>query len=323
MKKILLTGVAGFIGSHLADQLVKTGAQVIGVDNLLTGNKNNLSQLQDRANFEFIQADVSNTPYHYLGQEISFDLILHLASPASPPRYQEHPVATYLVNSIGTHQLLQYLLATNPQGRFVFTSTSEVYGDPEKHPQSEDYWGNVNPNGLRSCYDEAKRLGETICGVHARDFELDVRIVRIFNTYGPRLDPDDGRVISNFVKQALAKQPLTIYGDGQQTRSYCYIDDLVSGILAVAQTQGLAGQTINLGNPDEYTILETASIIKKVCQQQGLLINDQLVYQDLPADDPSRRQPDITKARQLLNWQPQISFEQGVKKTLAWFKNNS
>lgn len=315
-KTVLLTGAAGFLGSHLVDSLLESDAKVIGVDNLITGRVTNLDQALKNSNFTFIEANASQTPHDYLPENTKIDLVLHFASPASPPRYQKFPVETYLVNSMGTHNLLQYLLETNNQARFVYASTSEIYGDPKVHPQTEDYWGNVNPNGVRSCYDESKRLGESICGVHARNFEMDVRIVRIFNTYGPRIDPDDGRVIPNFIKQALADEPLAIYGDGTQTRSYCYVDDLVDVILKYASAEGLIRETINIGNPEEHTVKETAEIVAKVVG-----IKPKYETKPLPKDDPTRRQPDISKAKKLLGWEPKVSFEEGLKRTVESFRN--
>ncbi|MGD9129831.1 MAG: GDP-mannose 4,6-dehydratase [Candidatus Woesebacteria bacterium] len=314
-KNVLVTGAAGFIGYHLCTNLLELEATVTGVDNFITGR--NLIKSNHDKNFQFIEADVNTPLKNYLPSKSRFDLILHFASPASPPRYQAHPRETYLVNSLATDMLLAYLKETNPQARFLFASTSEIYGDPKEHPQKESYWGNVNPNGPRSCYDESKRLGETICGVYDRDFEMDVRIVRIFNTFGPRMDPDDGRVIPNFIKQALNDQPLTIYGDGLQTRSYCYINDLVRGILSFATIENLKGETINLGNPKEMTVLETAKIILQQIRPQA---KDNFVFKDLPKDDPTRRRPDISKAKHLLNWEPEVDFEIGLVKTIEYFK---
>jgi nucleoside-diphosphate-sugar epimerase len=316
-KTVLLTGVAGFVGSHLADRLLELGATVIGVDNFITGRSENIAHLLDGSNpnFAFIEADATQSPATYLSEDVELDVVFHFASPASPPRYQEHPVETYLINALGTHHLLDYLQNNNPQGRFVFASTSEIYGDPQVHPQPESYWGNVNPNGPRSCYDESKRFGETVCGVFHRNFEMDVRIVRIFNTYGPRINPDDGRIIPNFIKQALAGEDMTVYGDGQQTRSYCYVSDLIEGVLRLGAADNLSGETVNIGNPEEYTVKETAEIISEAVGVQLHMVNS-----ELPQDDPTQRCPDITKAEKLLQWQPTVSFAEGLQKTIAYFR---
>jgi nucleoside-diphosphate-sugar epimerase len=330
-KTVLVTGAAGFIGSHLCDALLQRGALVVGVDNFITGREENIAHLIEQesqraaapgvdsptGSFQFIQADASVAVERYLPIGVRPDVILHFASPASPPQYQRYPVETYQVNAWGTHELLNYLKEYNPDGRFVFASTSEVYGDPAVHPQVESYWGNVNPNGIRSCYDESKRLGETICGVFQRDFDLDVRIVRIFNTYGPRINPADGRVIPNFVKQGVSGEPLTIYGDGMQTRSYCFVSDLVEGILRLAEREGLSGATVNLGNPDERTTLETAEIVKELTCNTAAF-----VFKPLPSDDPTRRQPDISLAKKLLEWEPEVDFKTGLKKTISYFEAN-
>jgi len=314
-KKVLLTGGAGFIGSHLAEQLLHFGAEVTVIDNLLTGNAANIAHLA----VQFITADVSQPAEQYLPEGYVPDMVLHFASPASPVKYQAHPVETYQVNSFGTHHLLQYLFTHNPTARFLFASTSEVYGDPLVHPQAESYWGNVNPNGVRSYYDEAKRLGETICGVHF-SLGIDTRIVRIFNTYGPRIDINDGRVIPNLLCQALAKQPLTIYGDGSQTRSYCYVSDLVEGVLTFASLDGLAGETINIGNPEEQSVLETAQLIQQlICKDELLPVE----YRPLPTDDPHRRRPDISKAQRLLNWTPKVSLQEGLLRTAEYFRRKN
>lgn len=317
-KTVLVTGAAGFLGSHLVDKLLAANAIVIGVDNFMSGRKVNLDQAHQSSAFSFITADVSQSPLNYLPQLDKLDLVLHFASLASPPHYQQHPMATYLVNSMGTHNLLQYLYDQHPRARFLFASTSEVYGDPQLHPQPETYWGNVNPNGERSCYDEGKRLGETICGVHHRTLGMDVRIVRIFNTYGPRINPLDRRVIPDFIQRALQQQPMQIYGDGGQTRSYCYVDDLVRGILLLAAVETGSGKTINLGNPEEHTVMETAQII------QQLTSTESISPQFLPArpDDPHRRQPDISLARELLDWEPKVSFVEGLKQTIAYMRAN-
>lgn len=328
-KTVLITGAAGFIGSHLVDKCLELGAIVIGVDNFITGRKINLKHLDENANFYLVEADVSQTSEEYLElaleqlqisrpEAAKIDVLFHLASPASPPAYQKQPIATYLVNSLGTHNLLSYLQTKFPEARFVFASTSEVYGDPEVHPQSESYWGHVNPNGPRSCYDESKRLGETICGVFRRLYQMDIRLARIFNTYGPRMRPDDGRILPNFINQALKKEPLTVYGDGKQSRAYCYVSDLVNGLIDLASLDNLAGETINLGNPDEYTVLQTALLVQKIINSE--IAKGDIVFKDLPVDDPTRRQPDIAKAQKLLNWQPKIEFRSGLAKTIEYFK---
>lgn len=317
-KTVVVTGAAGFLGSHLCGTLLSAGARVFGVDNYLTGQKSNVAALEKESAFTFIQADVIKNPLEYLPSGIHIDLVLHFASPASPPRYQAHPVETYLVNSIGTHNLLQYLKKYQPQARFLFASTSEVYGDPAVHPQTEGYWGNVNPNGARSCYDEAKRLGETICGVHSRDFGMDVRMVRIFNTYGPHMDPTDGRVIPQFIAEALAGSTYSIFGDGSQTRSYCFVSDLVNGILLLAAHPQGAGKTVNVGNPDEHTVLETAKIIHGIVRGEAPF---EPVFHPLPSDDPLKRKPDITQARQLLGWEPQVQLADGLRETIEYFKS--
>lgn len=317
-KRIVVTGAAGFLGSHLVDKLLEHGATVIGVDNYITGSARNLSHLQGNPAFTFIEADVSTPAEEYLPAE-QIDGILHFASPASPPRYQAHPVETYLVNSLGTHHLLQYLKKFHPSARFLFAGTSEAYGEPEVHPQPESYWGNVNPNGIRSCYDESKRLGETICGVHQRDFGMDTRIVRIFNTYGPRMDVTDGRIIPNFATQALAGKPITIYGDGNQTRSFCYVDDLVVGILRFFIAENVVGETINLGNPEEFTALDAAKSIWKSIHNDGT--EPVFAFEPEKKDDPTRRKPDISKATKLLGWQPAVSFADGLRPTIDYFRD--
>lgn len=319
-KTVIVTGGAGFVGSHLCEQLLKLDAKVVAVDNFITGNPQNIAHLKTNPNFTFIEADVIQPTEKYLSTVGNVDLILHFASPASPPKYQAKPVETYLVNSLGTHYLLQHLLAKHPQARFLFASTSEIYGDPLEHPQKESYWGNVNPNGPRSCYDEAKRLGETICGIHQRNFSLDVRIVRIFNTYGPRMSLEDKRVIPQFIYEALHNQPFSIQGDGKQTRSYCYVTDLVAGILSFAAAEGLSGETINLGNPGEYSILETAKMVAQSIHPEIKDV-DSFKFSPLPIDDPVRRRPDITKAKTLLNWEPQVKFKDGLSLTASYFKS--
>ncbi len=319
-KTVLVTGASGFVGSHLCETALSYGATVIGVDNFITGRRQNIETFQANPNFTFIEADVIKKPTDYLPADLKIDVLLHFASPASPPRYQAHPIETYLVNTIATHNLLQYLHETSPEARVVFASTSEVYGDPLVHPQTEDYWGNVNPNGARSCYDEAKRLGETICGVHQRDLGMNIRIVRIFNTYGPRIDPEDGRVIPQFISQALAGIPFSIFGDGSQTRSYCYVSDLVDGILRLVTVEDGAGLTVNIGNPGEYTVLQTAQEIHQMINPDKEFKVD---FKPLPKDDPTRRQPDIQKATAILGWRPRVMLRDGLIQTVMHFRNRS
>lgn len=325
-KIVWITGGAGFIGSHLADAVVRfSPRQVVIIDSFITGSEKTIAHLQDRTDegIWVVRTGVEEMQYAaYISaaedaaQPQAPDVIFHLASPASPDWYQRYPVQTYLANVHGTHELLSFCTQFAPSARFVFASTSEIYGDPEVHPQSETYWGNVNPNGPRSCYDEAKRMGETICGVFERTFQLDVRIARIFNTYGPRIGLDDGRVIPNFVTQAVAGNKLTIYGDGSQTRSYCYVDDLVAGLLALASGDGLSGETINLGNPDEQTVLQTAQTVYAAIT--GEVLNEEMIeWKALPTDDPVRRRPDISKAQSLLHWEPVVSFASGIEQTAA------
>lgn len=320
-KVVLITGAAGFIGSHLVEKMLKVGAQVIGIDNYITGNKQNLETVVNDENFMLIEQDLNDQAgllaalekiqdkYHHL------DIVLHFASPASPPGYQAHPTETYLVNTLALHNILTWLRDHAPQARLLFAGTSEAYGNPQVHPQVETYWGNVNPNGPRSCYDEAKRLGETICGVFYRDFGINTRIIRIFNTYGPRMDLNDGRILPQFIKEVKAGTKLTVYGDGSQTRSYCYVDDLVEGITRFLASE-YAGETVNLGNPGEYTVLETAKIVNEVTGRDPEMIE----FRQLPVDDPLRRQPDISKAKQLLDWEPKIAFRDGLTKMLAYYE---
>ncbi|OGY21992.1 MAG: NAD-dependent dehydratase [Candidatus Chisholmbacteria bacterium RIFCSPLOWO2_01_FULL_49_14] len=313
MKTALVTGGGGFIGSHLVDRLLDDGVQVICVDNFLTGRKENVAHLQSNPRFTLIEADVSQPTEAYLPQSGNIDMIFHLASPASPRGYQEYPIETYSVNSFGTHHLLT--LAKSLKAKFLLASTSEVYGDPLEHPQVETYWGNVHTLGIRACYDESKRFGEMAAMVFHREFGVDVRIIRIFNTYGPRMDPKDGRVIPNFVMQALRNKPITVYGNGKQTRSLCYVSDMVEGMLSMMNSQKACGKVYNIGNPDEYTVLDLANIIKKACKSSS-----QLIFSDLPEDDPSRRKPDVSLARKELHWQPKVTFEEGLPQTIAYFR---
>lgn len=314
MKRILVTGAAGFIASHLCERLVAQGHQVVGVDNFITGSRKNLALLENNNQFSLIEADVSRPPEKYLSDQDRFDEIYHLASPASPEGYYKQPIATYLVNAFGTHYLAEY--AHKHNSILFFASTSEVYGDPLEHPQKESYWGNVHIRGKRSCYDESKRFGEMVQEVWLREYQLQVRTVRIFNTYGPRMDPQDGRVIPNFITQALQNQPLTIYGDGSQTRSFCYVDDLVSGIIAVMQGPETQGKYYNLGNPDEYTMLELAQVIKQTLQSDS-----EIVYKPLPEDDPTRRRPDITRIKTDLGWEPTTTLTDGLSQTIEYFRS--
>ena len=303
----MVTGGAGFIGSHLCDRLLGAGLSVLCVDNLSTGTRRNVEHLSSHPDFRFLQHDVTEP------LEAQADLVFHLASPASPKGYGDLPLETALVNTVGTYQLLD--LARGNGARFLLTSTSEVYGEPQVHPQPEEYWGNVNPLGPRACYDESKRFGETISLIYVRELGLDARIVRLFNTYGPRMDPDDGRIVPNFISQSLAQQPLTVYGDGSQTRSLCYVDDVVDGLMRVMWEENLAGEVFNLGNPVEHTVLEYAHLIRDLCGGRS-----EIVFQDLPEDDPTRRRPDIAKARRVLGWEPSVDLREGLGRTIDWFR---
>ncbi|MFH1770930.1 MAG: UDP-glucuronic acid decarboxylase family protein [archaeon] len=316
MKRILVAGGAGFIGSHLCEALLNQGHKVVCLDNFATGHKYHYVHLLKNKNFRFIKHDVTK-PFHIGGK---IDQIYHLASRASPVDYQKFPTETALSNSLGTYNLVK--LSLKKKATLLFTSTSEAYGVPIEHPQKETYWGNVNPVGVRSCYDESKRFGEALLMAYHRQMNADVKIVRIFNTYGPRLRPGDGRVISNFIRQALTNQPLTIYGDGKQTRSFCYVSDMVSGLMKMMNSSYVGPK--NLGNPKEFTILQLAKTIIRLTNSKS-----KLVFEKLPLDDPTKRQPDISKARTMLGWKPQIELEEGLKKTIEWFsvlpsiKNNS
>lgn len=305
--RVLITGSAGFIGSHLVERFLADGHEVVGVDNYLSGQPANTERFSGRPGFAFLRADVSDgIPYH--GQRL--DWVLHFAAPASPVHYQRHPIETLRVGATGTQHALD--LAVAHGARFMLASTSEIYGSPEVHPQTEAYWGHVNPNGPRSCYDESKRYAEALTMAYHRTFGVDVRVVRVFNTYGPRMRPDDGRVITNFIHQALRGSAITVYGDGGQTRSFQYVDDLVAGIV------GLMGvpynQPVNLGNPEEYRI---DALARMVCE----LVDPSLaiVHRPLPVDDPLRRRPDIDLARRLLDWEPHVGLREGLTRTIAAF----
>lgn len=311
MKKALIAGGAGFIGSHLCERLVADGWQVFCVDNLITGSLKNIEDLKGSEKFTFIKADVTQ-PLPEIIQE-KFDTVLHLASPASPQDYMRKPIETILANTQGTHNLLNLCKKTGAS--FLFASTSEVYGDPQVHPQPEDYWGNVNPIGPRSPYDESKRLGETFTMLYHRSEGVNARIVRIFNTYGPKMQRGDGRAIPTFISQALLSEDITVYGDGSQTRSFCYVADLVEGIVKAVTLTATCGRVINLGNTGEFTILELAQLVKKLTGSKS-----RLVYKPLPEDDPTRRRPDIKVAKKLLGWEPKVSLEEGLVQTIEYFK---
>lgn len=304
--RALITGGAGFIGSHLCDALLREGHQVVCVDNLLTGSLRNIAHLRNNPAFEFLELDV-NLPYD-AGR---VDYIFHFASPASPVDYMEHAIETLKVGSLGSFHSLE--LAKKYSAKYMLASTSECYGDPLEHPQKESYWGNVNPIGPRSVYDEAKRFGEAVTAAYRRYHNVDTRILRIFNTYGPRLQLNDGRVISNFMKQALRGDPLTVYGDGTQTRSFCYVSDEIDGILRLAKSD--VPGPVNIGNPVEFTILECARRVLRVTGSQS-----KIIFQPLPQDDPKQRRPDISKARELLGWEPKIDLEQGLKLSMDYFQ---
>jgi UDP-glucuronate decarboxylase len=303
--RILVTGGAGFIGSHLIDRLMKEGHEVICLDNFYTGNKHNLLQWLDNPHFELIRHDITEPI------RLEVDQIYHLACPASPIHYQYNPIKTVKTNVIGTLNMLG--LAKRVKARFLLASTSEVYGDPEVHPQVEEYRGSVNPIGIRSCYDEGKRIAETLAFDYYRENNVEIRVARIFNTYGPRMLENDGRVVSNFVAQALQGIPLTVYGEGQQTRSFCYVADLVEGLIRLMNGEHTG--PINLGNPDEYTILELAQAVQTLINPDA-----KIKFEPLPADDPRRRRPDITKAKTLLNWQPTIPLQDGLKLMIEDFR---
>lgn len=304
--RVLVTGGAGFIGSHLCDRLLAAGDEVICVDNFFTGTRANVAHLRDHLNFELIRHDITEPI------RLEVDRIYHLACPASPIHYQYNPVKTVKTSVLGTLNMLG--LAKRVRARILLASTSEVYGDPLVHPQNEDYWGHVNPIGIRSCYDESKRLAETLMMDYHRQNRVDIRIIRIFNTYGPRMSEGDGRVVSNFLFQALRGEPLTVYGEGQQTRSFCYVSDLVEGMIRLMNGEHI--RPINIGNPDEFTILELA-------EQVRALVNPELpiIFKPLPSDDPRQRQPDIARARTLLGWEPTVPLAEGLRRTVVEFRH--
>ena len=305
--KILVTGGAGFLGSHLCDRLVKNGHHVLCMDNLYTGSEENISRLLGLKEFEFLNHDVVEPV------DLRVDLIYNLACPASPPHYQHDPVRTTRTSVIGAMNVLE--LARKNDIPILQASTSEIYGDPEIHPQTETYWGNVNPIGERSCYDEGKRCAETLFFDYHRQYATQVRVVRIFNTYGSRMHPNDGRVVSNFIVQALLGQDLTIYGDGQQTRSFCYVDDMIDGFLNMMESSNSFIGPVNLGNPNEFTMLELAEKVQKLTGGSS-----KLVFKPLPSDDPKQRKPDIALAKEKLSWVPTVELEEGLSKTIEYFR---
>lgn len=307
MARILITGGAGFIGSHLCERFLQAGDEVICVDNFITGNADNIAHLFSNPRFSLIPQDVTN----YIYVKGPLDAILHFASPASPIDYLELPIQTLKVGSLGTHKALG--LAKEKKARFLLASTSEVYGDPLVHPQREDYWGNVNPIGPRGVYDEAKRFAEAMTMAYHRVHKVETRIVRIFNTYGPRMRLNDGRVVPNFISQALRGEDLTVYGDGSQTRSFCYVSDLVEGIVRLLQSD--YDGPVNIGNPQEMSVLEFAHVIIALTGSRS-----KIVFQPLPIDDPKVRQPDISLARRLLGWEPKVTLEEGLRETIAYFR---
>jgi UDP-glucuronate decarboxylase len=307
MKRILVTGGAGFLGSHLVEKLLNDGHEVIAVDNLYTGSRKNIEPFRNHPNFEFMIHDITFPLY------LEVDEIYNLACPASPVHYQHNPTQTTKTSVIGAINMLG--LAKRTGSKILQASTSEVYGDPEVHPQTETYWGKVNPIGIRACYDEGKRAAETLFFDYWRQYNLPIKVIRIFNTYGPRMDKNDGRVVSNFITQALRGEDITIYGNGSQSRSFCYVDDLVRGIVSMMNTPEHVVGPMNLGNPIEFTMIELAELVLKYTGSSS-----KISYQALPQDDPRQRQPDITYARQQLDWEPKIFLDEGLQKTIAYFK---
>lgn len=306
-KTILITGGAGFIGSHLCKLFVERGDNVICVDNFITGSKNNVAKLIGKDNFKLLEHDISNPLY----LDENLDWVMHFASLASPKDYLKYPIKTLKSGLLGTYNCLG--IAKEKKAKFFFSSTSEVYGDPLVHPQVEEYWGNVNSIGERSCYDESKRGAEALIYAYKRQHNVDVRVIRIFNTYGPNMQVNDGRVVSNFIVQALKNESFTVYGDGKQTRSFCYVDDLVLGILKLMDSD--YNLPVNLGNPGEFTMLELMNKVKEIANSSSAV-----VYEDLPKDDPKQRKPDISKAKKILSWEPKISLDEGLEKTIEYFK---
>lgn len=309
MPTSVVSGGAGFIGSYLCEALLKSGQTVLCIDNLCTGSEGNIAEARKNPKFTFIQADITS----HLPDLPRAEYVYNLASPASPKDFTDLSEEIALVNSVGTLNMLKF--ARDSKARYLEASTSEVYGDPAVSPQTESYWGNVNPNGIRSCYDESKRFAEALTMIYVRKFGVDARIVRIFNTYGPRMRKTDGRVVSNLINQAIGGSPMTVYGNGKQTRSFCYVSDLVSGLIAVMESEGLGGQVYNLGNPDEYSVINLATKIKTMTGSRS-----EIVFQPLPADDPHERRPDISKVGSAVGWKPGVSLEEGLKRTIEFYR---
>lgn len=311
MQKVLVTGGAGFIGSHLCEFLLEKGYAVICLDNLLTGSKKNIEHLLGNPNFEFLEADVTKPINSSL---LDINYIFHLASPASPIDYQNYSEETLLANSMGTINVLNF--GKENGAKLLIASTSEIYGDPLEHPQKETYWGNANSFGPRACYDESKRFAEATTYVYIKKYGIDARVVRIFNTYGPRMQKDDGRVVSNFINQCLGDAPITIYGDGKQTRSFCFVSDMVDGLFKAMFSDATKGEIFNLGNPGEFTMLELAEKVKELTGSKSEIVNE-----SLPPDDPKQRQPDITKAKDILSWVPKVELTEGLQKTIEYYRS--
>ncbi|MBI1973285.1 SDR family oxidoreductase [Candidatus Micrarchaeota archaeon] len=309
LKKVLVTGGAGFIGSHLCESLLSRGVEVVCLDNLVTGSQRNIAHFTGNDKFSF----VNTTTCQKFDLEDGFDTVFHLASPASPVDFHRIPVEILLANTAGTYNALAF--AKERGARFVLAGSSEAYGDPLHHPQKEEHWGNVNPNGVRSCYDEGKRVSEAMTMAFHRKYGVDTRIARIFNTYGPRMRKDDGRVIPNLMTQAVKGEPLTVHGDGKQTRSFCFVSDLVDGLVRLGEADHVRGGLFNLGNPHEMTILEAANLVKRLSGTRS-----EIVFTGRPEDDPARRQPDISKARNMLGWEPHVHVEDGFRQTIDWFR---
>lgn len=307
MERVVITGGSGFIGSHLCEELLED-YEILCIDDFSSGREKNVIPLKKYKNFKLIKHNIINPL-----KLDDVDFIFHLASRASPIDYQKFPIHTLRTNSEGTYNMLE--IARKNNAKFLFASTSEVYGNPSEHPQKETYWGNVNPIGIRSCYDESKRFAEALTMGFLREYNIDVRIVRVFNTYGPGMKANDGRVVSNFIVQALKNEPITVYGDGSQTRSFCYVLDMIDGIKKSMFNEKSKGEVFNLGNPKEFTIIELAKIIKKLTNSES-----EITFKELPEDDPNRRNPDITKARQILGWKPEVNLEQGLIKTIEYFR---